>query len=136
MHRFIKLGVLTLIATMVCGSGFAAYHAPPLQCNNCHTMHNFQGGVSDTGGNPENYLLKKAGGCKGCHDGSMLAAGAPDIFSITNKAGTANEAPAGSFYDVALVGNEAKVHNPIACGILQDAVLAKTSPGGAAIVGA
>lgn len=95
-------------------------------------MHNYKDGVSITGGNPENHLLKVANGCRGCHDGSMFSAGAPDIFSVNTKAGTVNEAPAGSFYDILTTPaiNQGNGHNPQDCGIATDTVLGKTPPGG------
>lgn len=108
---------------------FAGFHSQPLQCNNCHTIHNFAEGISESGGNPNTKLLKKANGCRGCHDGSMMVAGAPDVFSNGNSPGTPNEAPAGSFFEILSGGNDQKGHNPQDCGIPADGVLNKTPPG-------
>ena len=109
---------------------FAGFHSVPLQCNNCHTIHNFADGVSESGGDPNPKLLKKANGCRGCHDGTMLSAGAPDIFSVANRPGALNESPAGSFFDIHSGGNDQKGHNPQDCGITADVVFDKTPPGG------
>ena len=91
---------LLLALFLVCIPVKGAFHGPPLSCSNCHTMHNTVNGQSITGGKPEGYLLKTSGGCRGCHDGSMLSAGAPDIFSALNKPGTSKEAPSGSFFEM------------------------------------
>ncbi len=113
-------------------------------CVNCHTMHNSQGGqvmvTGSTYGDAGNgTLLKKSGGCAGCHTTGVNAAltgmdatlGAPQVDNDPIVAG--DLILAGGFFDPTTPA-DANIHNVVDLSHGIDAAINTnlgTSPGGA-----
>lgn len=131
-----SLSILTIILAVAALVGLMSTPAMAVQgrCDNCHTMHNSQGGTNMSMGTPtdaKEYLLR--GTCIGCHSvtdtSNFNSVDAPAVLNTVEP--TAGVLAGGNFFWVDPLGgnNEVLGHNVDMISTTRDTKFAGNPPG-------